>query len=296
MRIAVLSTSYPRHEGDPSGHFVRTEVEALRASGCDVEVFAAQGSAFGWPGVVPKLREAPLRALPMMLELAWLRRDLRARAPWDGIVAHWLPTALLARGVRAHLTVVAHGSDVRLVASLPAPLRRALLDVLTDHANVVRVVSCELEEMLLGAASGRARERLRRKTAVVPSPISPASADVRRAIEARRRAHAAGHRDTKLAVTVGRLIPSKRVERVLERFASANDWTLVVVGDGPERARLEACAATLGVNATFVGLVDRAEALTWIGAADLLVHASAAEGLSTVLREAAALNTPVLTL
>ena len=61
MRVAVLTTSYPRHEGDPAGHFVQAEVDALRASGCDVEVFAAQGSAFGWPGVVPRLREAPLR-------------------------------------------------------------------------------------------------------------------------------------------------------------------------------------------------------------------------------------------
>jgi teichuronic acid biosynthesis glycosyltransferase TuaC len=68
---------------------------------------------------------------------------------------------------------------------------------------------------------------------------------------------------------------------------------LVVVGDGPERSRLEALARARGVDARFVGRVPRDEALAWIGAADVLIHASEAEGLSTVVREAEALGTPV---
>jgi glycosyltransferase involved in cell wall biosynthesis len=40
----------------------------------------------------------------------------------------------------------------------------------------------------------------------------------------------------------------------------------------------------------FVGAVPREEALAWIGAADALLFASRAEGLSTVVREAEALG------
>ena len=45
MRIAVITTSYPAHEGDPSGHFVRAEVVALACAGHDVHVVAPAGDA-----------------------------------------------------------------------------------------------------------------------------------------------------------------------------------------------------------------------------------------------------------
>jgi glycosyltransferase involved in cell wall biosynthesis len=48
------------------------------------------------------------------------------------------------------------------------------------------------------------------------------------------------------------------------------------------------------VDARFVGLLPREETLAWIGAAAVLVFASAQEGESTVLREAAAMGTPVV--
>jgi glycosyltransferase involved in cell wall biosynthesis len=70
----------------------------------------------------------------------------------------------------------------------------------------------------------------------------------------------------------------------------------VVVGDGPERPRLERQARSLGVDALFVGAVAREVALAWIAAADVVLHASSAEGLSTVVREAEALGTRVVRL
>ena len=33
MKIVVLTTSYPRYEGDPAGNFVADAVEQLRARG-----------------------------------------------------------------------------------------------------------------------------------------------------------------------------------------------------------------------------------------------------------------------
>jgi teichuronic acid biosynthesis glycosyltransferase TuaC len=67
---------------------------------------------------------------------------------------------------------------------------------------------------------------------------------------------------------------------------------LVVVGDGPLRSRLEGHARARGVDALFVGKTTREEALAWILAADVVLHASRAEGLSTVEREARALGVP----
>jgi glycosyltransferase involved in cell wall biosynthesis len=98
-----------------------------------------------------------------------------------------------------------------------------------------------------------------------------------------------------VAVSVGRLVDSKRVDRIIEHVAQARGLdALVVVGDGPQRNRLERLACDRGVRARFLGTVPREEALAWIGAAAALLHASESEGLSTVVREAEALGTPVV--
>jgi glycosyltransferase involved in cell wall biosynthesis len=117
--------------------------------------------------------------------------------------------------------------------------------------------------------------------------------DVRREVAIRRR-QLAGAR---LGVCVARLVATKRVDAVVEHVARARDVeVLVVVGDGPERAHLERLARRRGVDARFLGALGRRDALAWIGAGDVLFHASAAEGLSTVVREAEALGTRVVRL
>ena len=63
---------------------------------------------------------------------------------------------------------------------------------------------------------------------------------------------------------------------------------------GPNARASNASRRARGVDARFVGAVGRTTALAWIGAAAELLHASTAEGLSTVVREAEALGTRVI--
>jgi glycosyltransferase involved in cell wall biosynthesis len=100
----------------------------------------------------------------------------------------------------------------------------------------------------------------------------------------------------RLYVCAGRLVPSKRIDKVIDYVASTiprDNQVLVVLGDGPERPRLERVARAWQMDVRFLGKTSRREALGWIGAADELVHASRAEGLSTVIREAESLGVPV---
>jgi glycosyltransferase involved in cell wall biosynthesis len=70
---------------------------------------------------------------------------------------------------------------------------------------------------------------------------------------------------------------------------------LVVVGDGPDRARLEGLASALPNGAVrFVGELPRTEVGRWLYAADALALLSGYEGLSHVLLEAMAAGLPVL--
>lgn len=98
------------------------------------------------------------------------------------------------------------------------------------------------------------------------------------------------------AVTVGRLVPHKRIDWILEAVARIKDLGLVVVGDGPERERLERIALDLGLKdqTFFAGQRERSEALALMAACDLFLLNSTYEGLPHVVLEAMALGLPVV--
>jgi teichuronic acid biosynthesis glycosyltransferase TuaC len=304
VRIAIVTTSYPSADwpGDPSGHFIHAERAVLEREGHDVIVIAPTarpGGAFGWPGVVARVRERPHRALEAATWILRARIEL-ARADrakrFDRIIAHWAlpsawPVASIARGDggASRVEIVSHGGDVRLVAAMPRMLRGALVNALLHHARAWRFVSAPLRDELLEALDTELRERVRGIAEVRPSPLE--MPDVRHEAAAIRRELGSSDR-ARVAVTVARLVKSKRVDHVIEHAAKTSS-RLIVVGDGPERAALELLARARGVDARFVGKVTRPRALAFIAAADVLVHASRHEGLSTVIREAEALGTRV---
>jgi len=291
MRIALVTTSWPSDDADPSGHFVRAEARELERQGHTVEVVApAPGGAFGWPGVAARVRERPARVFDAVRWTADARaRVARSRA--DRVVAHWVvPCAWpISLGSPAELELVSHGGDVRLLAGMPRALRERVVRDLTARATTWRFVSEALKTALLERLTQDARARV--EAIAVVRPASLEMPDVRDAI-ARRRGQLAGAR---VAVSVGRLVASKRVDRAIDHVARTRDVdAVVIVGDGPERGRLEAHARARGVDARFVGVVPRQEALAWIGAAEHVLFASEAEGASTVLRECEALGTRVV--
>lgn len=300
MRIAVVTTSYPSHDGDPSGHFVETEAEELEREGHEILVVRpAPGGAFGWPGAAIRIRERPMRAVEAATWMAHAAFELRRIAP-DRIIAHWampsaFPIVIGPAGLSGpDLEIVSHGGDVRLLCALPARARTQIVRALVRRATRWRFVSDELLTTLASSLPREDAARLRATSEVVPSAIT--LPDVREDARAKRRA--IGTR--RLYVCAGRLVASKRVDKVIDYVATSPNHgttraerTLVVLGDGPQRAYLERVAHAWGFDVRFLGKTTREEALGWIGAADELVHASHVEGLSTVVREAEALGVTI---
>lgn len=298
MKIALVTTSYPAFAGDPSGHFVEHEARALAAAGHEVVVLAPRtagvatattprvtwlfaGDAFGWPGALTRLRQRPRRALGALCFVAAAARALRRERP-DRVVAHWLlPCGWpIAGSVCAELEVVVHGSDVALLERLPPPVARRIARGLAARAARVRCVSGELATRLLALAP-----ELGPQLATEPCAIDVSAAPSRR--EARRRLGILP--SERLVVVAARLIAEKRVEVALGA-ATLLPAEVVVLGDGPERARLQRRFPAV----RFVGRVPRDQALTWIAAADLMLSASRREGAPTAIREARALGVPVV--
>lgn len=100
-------------------------------------------------------------------------------------------------------------------------------------------------------------------------------------------------------VSVGRLAEEKNLDELL-RFRAAmgrRPVTLLVVGDGPDRARLEQAAQDLGLEApavVFAGMVPPEQVADWYQLGDLFVSASASETQGLTYVEALAAGVPAL--
>jgi glycosyltransferase involved in cell wall biosynthesis len=97
-------------------------------------------------------------------------------------------------------------------------------------------------------------------------------------------------------VTVGRLVPWKRVDKVMEAMVHYQDVGLVVVGDGPERERLEELAGALGMaeRVYLAGQRSQVETLRLMAACDLFVLNSTYEGFPHVVLESMSVGLPVV--
>ena len=101
-------------------------------------------------------------------------------------------------------------------------------------------------------------------------------------------------------VTAARLVPGKRIDLLIDAFArvraSVPDARLVVVGDGPERRRLEQRAADQGVarSVDFMGFLPNRAVRELMARAHLFVLPSAPESLGTVYFEAMSVGVPVV--
>ncbi len=96
--------------------------------------------------------------------------------------------------------------------------------------------------------------------------------------------------DRNVALGVGRLVPQKQPELVLEAFAAVGDesWHLVMIGGGSKAEEIEQLAARLGIADRFTLLARVGNMQDWYERASVYVSASSYEGFPNALLEAMA--------
>jgi hypothetical protein len=240
-----------------------------------------------------------LAAAQFSSALAAAARQERGR--WEAIESHWLvPSALAASAAAPNhpRRAFAHSGDVALLERIP--FGRTIARRLARDGTRLRFVSAELQARF-ARLCGETANLGNVETLDVPGALfSP-----RTAPDAALRRRLGVAAPTVLAV--GRLVPIKGHTALLHGCARARAWSpaargaeVVILGDGPERARLTRLAAALEVPLRLIGTVPRAEVADWMRAADLFAHPSGrlangrTEGAPIAAREAQAVGIPVV--
>lgn len=230
------------------------------------------------PGILSRF---PLTVLDVRVvrgplrRLLQLRRLRRIMMPYDAVIGFGpSPNALVALATRRRgpLTVIAEVGDPFI-----ARRRRWNRWWMWTYRRA-DVLVAQTERL---ATELRATRRRPKRIVVIPNMVPP-SIRLADPDSPRRR----------VVVSVGRLVASKRNDDLIEAFArlgeDADDWRVVLVGDGDQRPRLEQLARDRGVG-------DRVEITGWtdrpgeiMADSSIFVLCSQNEGFATVILEAAA--------
>ena len=258
MKVAVLTTSFPRFPGDVVGRFVADGVEHVRRRGVDVEVvgpeqFRGFGLTYGH-GVVGNVRRRPWLALFVPALLASFVRAARS-VDADLLHAHWLPSGWVAARTGKPYVVQVWGTDVELARRAPWLARSVL-----QGARLVIAASTALAES--------ARALGAREVRVIPSGVDlPEDAGV--------------EAEPPHVLYAGRLSAEKGV---LELVSAADGLELVVAGDGPLRERVPGA----------LGFVPHDELQRLYARAAVVACPSRREGFGVACLEAMAHGRPVV--
>jgi glycosyltransferase involved in cell wall biosynthesis len=244
---------------------------------------------------VATLHVAPPMTRWSMLHPAALTGWLRRLAP-DVVHTHsgvWYKASLAAR--RSGVPLVIHTEHGR---HLPDPWSSRLVDRLASRRTdwvvaVSEAVAAYLRSRVVADA---------RRVLVIPNGIATAHF-ARTGDRLRLRSDLGVNPDQLVIGSIGRLQPVKGYDVMLEAFAVLRDrWAggqrtlLVLAGDGPERAALEAQATRLGISGSVRLLGWRDDIHDLHAAYDLFCLSSRSEGMSISLLEAMAAGLcPVVT-
>ncbi len=319
LRLLTFSTLFPHTARPNQGIFVENRLRHLLASGqatslvlAPVPWFPSRSDRFGDWAVNAR---APLRETRHGIDIQHPRYPVIPKvgmslAPWllyramvpqvaallreghrfDAIDAHYIyPDGVAATWLGRHfglpVVMTARGTDVNLIPRYRIP-RRLIQGAIRDAAALI-AVSAALKDVLVRLGAPDDKVTVLRNGVETDLFHPPADRQATR--------DALGLTGPTL-ISIGGLIERKGHHRTIEAMSQLPEFALIVVGEGPERDRLSALIAALGLGdrVRLLGPRPHRDLPALYGAADASVLASSREGWANVLLESMACGTPVV--
>ena len=297
MNVLIVSGIWPPDVGGPASHAPEV-ADFLHARGHGVAVLTTASAP-------PAPRPFPVHWVPRRLPAAGryahgavlaARAARRADVVYStGMIGRTRVGALLGRAPRvvkltgdpAYERALRYGlttGSLDAFQSVRGGRIRALRAVRDAALSGARLYVCPSEALRRIASSWGplSPERIR----VLPNPVAVAPVADREALRSRH-----GFSGFTL-VAAGRLVPQKALGVALEALRETTGVELVLVGEGPERGRLEALARDLPVR--FLGAQPRETVFELLAAADAVLLSSSWENFPHAVVEGLAAGTPVI--
>ncbi|HSI81668.1 MAG TPA: glycosyltransferase [Solirubrobacterales bacterium] len=270
MRILFVSQMWPGPSDPDLGAYLVPVARELERPGNEVEVVAVTRRGGSRAKHARLVRDAVAAA--------------RRRRP-DVVFAHYLLPAGVAGALagiagRAPLVVMAHGTDVANLGSIPG-VEAATRWVIARASGVIansRWLGDRLTDRIPAAAA---------KLEIASCGIDLDAFSPRDPAEARRGLGWEGEGPG--FVCVGSLIERKNVVRLADAFARLGRGRLAFVGDGPLRGQLEGRP-----DVTVTGRLPQSEVPRWIAAADVVCQPSLREPFGQATLEGMAMERTVV--
>jgi teichuronic acid biosynthesis glycosyltransferase TuaC len=305
LHVLTLTPFYPSEHDDASGCFVAEPLDALAKAGVLNTVFAVQPAyrsklrarEFGWRAQwlrylsLPGGLGLPTAGAFLFARIVGRVRELQKLSQIDLIHAHApLPCGhaalLLSVELGVPYVVSVHGLDAFSTKQVSGRAgewcRRISQRVYRSSRRVICISERVREQVLEGAATSR--------TSVVYNGVDP-------------KLFSPGTEPTDrrpIILSVGNLIPIKGHDLIIRAVAPLAavfpTLTLEIIGDGPERGRLQALAQQLqiGDRVLFLGRRSRQQVASAMQQCTVFALPSRYEGLGCVYLEAMASGKPVI--
>ena len=299
-KLLLASGIFHPEPGGPAT-YLKTLLPALRETGWAPRVLTygdAHPHAYPYPVTRIKRQRFPLRfaryALAARRHLAWADMVFAQTIDLPLWGAQRLPRVIKIVGDQAWERCVrkrwippdvsidefqAFAGDVRVRWQRRARTRQI------RAMDAVIVPSRYLRQLVVSWGIAPAKVHVIHNALAPPATPRQSRADIRAEL---------GWTDRPTLITVARLQPWKGIDHLIVALNDLPALRLVVVGDGPDRGRLEAMARPLGDRVIFTGMMAPGETHRLMAAADGLALYSGYEGLSHTLLESLHLGTPVL--
>lgn len=328
LRIGVLTTSFPRFEGDYAGSFINLLLQSLCKKKFYISVLApsdftsqrlaaVRGTnvkrfSYFFPrrlqrltynfGILTNLNKNPLAIFQLpsfLLIYFWHSFILSMRS--DILWSHWIiPSGIIGTILKKitkkkHLLTVHSSGGLNLLSHFP--LKMHIISFIVKNTDLITCVSSYLQNRLLELLPPELRKTAKMKFHILPMGVELNQNGSRNKWPLRRK-HDINSKH--LILFIGRLDRIKGISYLIKAMQWIEDTALIIAGEGELRENLMNLAKEIEVRVRFVGLLNGQVKSDYFSRCDAVIVPSISlnsgrkESAPVVILEAFAHAKPVL--